>query len=140
MSRTKLRGFTLIELMIAVAIVGIIVAIALPSYNSYIQRTRGAVAGACLMEHAHFMERYRTTNLTYVGADLSTFNTSCKTDLATSYSFEFANTPTAGTFEISAVPVSTGPQASYTKCGTLGITHSGQKKSSGTGTVAECWR
>lgn len=133
------RGFTLIELMIAVAIIGVIASIAFPSYNSYIQKTRRSAAAACLSEHAQFMERYRTSNMSYSGATLATL--ACSTDLSTAYTFAFkAGEPTASTFEIEATPRSTGPMASDTACATLSTTHTSAKKISGTGTVADCWR
>lgn len=62
------RGVTLIELMIVVVIIGIIAAIALPSYRGYIERTRAGDAQSALMSLANAMERYHTQNGTYVGA------------------------------------------------------------------------
>lgn len=61
-------GVTLIELMIVVVIIGIIAAIALPSYQRYIERTRAGDAQANLMSLAQAMERYHTQKGTYVGA------------------------------------------------------------------------
>lgn len=63
-------GITLIELMIVVAIIGILAAIALPSYNQYVERTRAADAQGALMSLANALERYHTQNNTYVGATL----------------------------------------------------------------------
>ncbi len=60
-------GFTLIELMITVAIVGILAAIAYPNYSEYIERGRRKDAVAVMMEVAQFAERYFTERRTYVG-------------------------------------------------------------------------
>ena len=61
-------GITLIELMIVVAIIGIIAAIALPSYNRYVENARAADAKSALMSLANAMERFHTQNMTYQGA------------------------------------------------------------------------
>lgn len=65
------QGFTLIELMIVVAIIGIIAAIAYPNYTQYVERARRSDAQGALMGLAAAMERHRTANGTYenAGAD-----------------------------------------------------------------------
>ena len=133
------RGFTLIELMIVVAIVGILAAIVLPSYQQHVLRTRRAVAAGCLMELAQFMERFYTTSLTYSGAALP--NTSCRSELASHYTFAFATgEPTATTFRIVATPA--GAQADDAKCAAISLTQAGVKASSGTlsSTDPTCWK
>lgn len=62
------RGFTLIELMIAIAIVAILSAIALPSYTEYVRRGRVTEATAGLSAMRVRMEQYFQDNRTYVGA------------------------------------------------------------------------
>ncbi len=65
---SKTDGFTLIELMIVVAIVGILAAVAIPSYNQYVEDTAIADAQASLFGLASAMERHRAQNGSYLGA------------------------------------------------------------------------
>jgi len=133
---SKTQGFSLIELMIVVAVIGILSAIAYPAYTDYVVKTRRAAAASCTMELAQYMERYYTTNMSYASATLP--STSCQTDLASFYTFAFNGAVTAGAFLIEATPQ--GVQATRdTKCGTLGINEKGEKTKSGTSTVAACW-
>lgn len=69
MVRKQAKGFTLIELMIVVAIIGIIAAIAYPSYQEQVKSTRRGDAQGALMSFASAMERYYTQNGSYIGAD-----------------------------------------------------------------------
>jgi len=125
----KQHGFTLIELMITVAIVGILAAVAYPSYQTHVLKSRRATAQACLVELAQFMERYYTTNMTYASATLPT--TQCQTDLTGHYTFSFSGTPNATAYTIQAV--AQGGQASG-GCTPLSLNQSGTKTPS-----SGCW-
>lgn len=137
----KSKGFTLIELMIAIAIIGVLAAISYPSYINYTTNTRRAAAAACMTELSAFMERHYTTFMRYTtaaGAAPTLPDTSCRTDLALFYTFGFNGVPTATTFSIQAVPQ--GIQASRdTKCATLRLNQAGQQTQTGTASTAECW-
>jgi type IV pilus assembly protein PilE len=144
-SRSGNQGFTLIELMIVVVIIGILSAIAYPNYTQYVIDSRRATAAACLSEQAQLLERQYTTTLTYADAVLPNAQ-QCRTDLAGFYTFP-APTLAARTYTITAVPQS-GQASNDRKCGcTLSLNQTGAKAAAGenascadAGRVAACWR
>ena len=133
-------GMTLIELMIAVVIVGILTMIAYPNYTRYVVKSRRTQATACLQEAAQFMERFYTTNLRYDqsgGTAVSLPTTSCIQDMNGRYVISISSV-SANSFVLRATPQ--GAQASAdTQCGTLSLSQNGTKAVSGTGSASSCW-
>jgi len=147
-SMTSTRGFTLIELMITVAIVGILAAIAYPSYQNYILRSHRSEGMALLSEAAARMERYYAQNSTYQTASLKGLGLSSSADATTldspnKYYKLSLGVPTATTYSLSVAP-----QNAQTKdsCGTLTLDSTGLRGAAGTtadkdaATVTNCWR
>ena len=138
------NGFTLVELMITVAVFGILAAIAYPGYTRQVQKTRRADAEAALMELSNFMERFFTENNCYqnTGADKS-----CSTIADNSSpTLPFTVAPKQGTayynLSLSAIGPSSytlqaAPGGSQTSdpCQTLTLSNTGVK----TPTTSGCW-
>jgi type IV pilus assembly protein PilE len=136
-------GFTLVELMIVVAIVGILAAMAYPSYQDSVRKSRRADARAALVELAQFMERNYTDahryDLDRAGAAINTaalpFQES-PIEGGTKF-YDLALVAAQNTFTLSAAPKNgqaTDP------CGTLSLDQAGVKDVAG-GTLpkADCW-
>jgi len=119
-------GFTLVEVMIVVAILAIVLAIALPSYEASIRKSKRTDAQKDLMDFAGFAERIYTQDNSYAAVTLP-----ANTDYYT-YSFPVAVTATSWT--IRAAPI--GDQAND-KCGTMDLTNTGLRTYSGT--EVGCW-
>lgn len=141
--RLKPSGFTLIELMVAVAVVGILAAIAYPSYSSSVMKSRRTDAKAKLLEVAQRQERFYTERNTYTTtlADLGYPSGTLKSDnghyTITAAASGGAGNTIANSYTLTATP--TGSQASDTKCGNFTLTHTNVKSVSGTSAAADCW-
>jgi len=111
--KTVQRGFTLIELMIAVAVVAILAAIALPSYNDYLLRGRLAEAHGELAAMRTKLETYFLDNRTYVGA--CAVNTVAPLPTGTSLRFTYnCPTLTLNTYTVRAVGIATQGTGGFT--------------------------
>lgn len=106
---TGSAGFTLVELMIAVAILAIVAAVALPLYNQYSQRTYRTEAQADLLNCAQAMERFAAQNFTYDGVDDAALDNLCdqRSEAQNRYQITVA-VPDDDQFTLTATPVAGG--------------------------------
>lgn len=133
--KRRQAGFTLIEVMIAVAVVAILAAIAYPSYIRYVTESRRTEAKAILTETAGRLERCYTVTSDYRYRDAA--NNACVSFPVDSENEVYevsATTLTASTYTLSAVPQ--GAQAIRdTECGTFTLTQTGDRGAGG----SDCW-
>nr|WP_256441776.1 type IV pilin protein [Cupriavidus sp. AcVe19-6a] len=118
------HGFTLIELMITVAIIAILAATAYPSYISHVIKGRRAAAQASLMDIAQRQQQYLLDSRSYAGS-LATLNVTPPTDVTAYYTISIA--AVAGsppTFTVTATPITGTSQANDV---TLSINNAGVK-------------
>jgi type IV pilus assembly protein PilE len=142
--QTSERGITLIELLVVVAIVGILAAIAVPSYLQYVQTSARAEAEGILLEAAQFLERNYTLanrydldnagNAVVLPAPLQTSPKQGTTRYNIAVAFGAAPSQT---FTLTATPTAAFPDAD---CGALTLTHTGVKGEGGSKDVAFCWK
>lgn len=133
------RGFTLIELMIAVAMVGILVAVALPTYNSVIQKSRRTEAKAALLDLASRQEKFYSINNKY-SATASDLGYSALPANTESGFYSLSITADNTSYTAKATPQ--GNQAKDSQCYGFAIDGVGKKSNfSKTGAVltGDCW-
>lgn len=134
------RGFTLIEMMITVAIVGILSAVAIPSYQEYIRRGARSEARAGLLQAAQWMERAATVTGVYpttASNGAGFFPAGLGSVPSNRYAITLASTAT--TFTLTATPQ--GAQAND-RCGAFTLAHNGVRANTSTTSgmsSAECW-
>jgi len=144
--RSAAAGFTLAELMVTVAIAALLLAVAVPSYQGQVQKSRRTEARSALMDLAAREERYFSTNNAYssIPADLSytTFTPVGSGDYNVTINVTAANPanvpPTQAGYVIQAT--TTGIQVADTTCTSFTVDQTGTQTSTGTGTVQTCWQ
>lgn len=141
------KGFTLIELIIVLAITGILAAVAYPSYQHYLTRSRRVEGQTALIDLATRMEEYYAANDTYQTATIASTTSNdvlSRTNTQENHYTLAIIQANETTYTISATPI--GSQAANDKrCQTLIYNHIGEKKiapgpaGTPTGTVEQCW-
>lgn len=136
-SPTAEQGFTLIELMVTVAIIAIIAAVAIPSYRNHIIKTNRGAAEAFMLQIANKEEQYMLDARQYTANwGAGGLNLSAPTGVSVNYTITIPVVTATG-YTITAVPIN--PPQNDTLCGTLTLDQTGAKTSSA-GTVGVCWQ
>lgn len=142
-------GFTLIELMIVVAIVGILTAIAYPAYSQYFLKARRTDARNAVLDLASRQERFYSVNNTYssspaalgYGVTATTFPVSVNVNGQSYYTLTASIASAPAGFVAIAIPIS--PQTADTKCYSFQVDQSGAQSNLDSGGVAlsttGCW-
>jgi type IV pilus assembly protein PilE len=137
-------GFTLIELMIAVLIIGILTRLALPYFKNQIRESRRTDAKTALLDLASREERFYATNSMYTSAWTSLYsNNFSGTSLlvpdanSPTYTIAFSGTPTATSFALAATPYTTDQAKDY--CGTYTLNNFGDQGNTGNTITTGCW-
>ena len=129
------KGFTLIELMITVVVIGILAAIGYPAYQNYVIRAKRVEAQSAMMEEAQRQERLMTSSGQYASGTLSLPPGSSSANQR--YEIVVVADANAG-YTMTATP---GLGQNDPTCNVLTLNHLGVRGvSSATGTVADCWK
>ena len=143
--KQKSKGFTLIELMITIAILSIIAAFAIPAYQDQVRKGRRADAVVAANEAAQALERCFTSNDAYsTAAGCGTVTVPNNTESPEGFYVVNLNpAPTTSTYTIVITPLAGGPQAQDIRCARFTLDNLGQKRafdSTNAPNNDECWR
>jgi type IV pilus assembly protein PilE len=135
LSPSSTLGFTLLELMSALAIIGLLITISYPLYTQHILKTNRSQAHITLLHVAAELEHFHALHHTYKGANLDNMPISGYANNQT-YVLEISDT-TENHYKITAIPQQA--QLKDTLCGSLSLNEMGNKEVTGSGNVPDCW-
>lgn len=144
---SQARGFTLIELMIVVAVAAILAAVAVPSYRQYVMRANRADATAALLRLASAQERFYLQNNRYADADEMDDAPPAGLGIAGTergyYTLAIDSDDLALGYVVTATVVDGGPQDEDTQCAGFSVDQQGLRRAEDSGGDANtdtCWR
>jgi type IV pilus assembly protein PilE len=130
------RGFTLIELMVVVVILGILAAIAYPAYRDYVAKSRRSEAKRALLDVAALQEKFYTNSLRYATSlQALGYVAPFETD-EQNYTLGLVTSASMTDYTVSATPTASGLQKDDV-CKTFSLTNTG-KKTTNSGR-SDCW-
>ena len=124
-------GFTLLELMLVVVIIGILASIAYPSYRDFVLRAKRSEGKAALLKVQLAQEKYRANHINY--------GSLAQLGLSTSSPTGYYNITVNLSLTENAYAASANPNFMDTNCGTLSITQIDTKMVTGNDTAINCW-
>src|SRR5688572_3302693 len=133
----SVRGFTLIELMIVIAVVAILAAVAIPAFTDQMRKSRRADAARGLSDLQLRQEKWRSSHATYVGTD-SIADDKTKLGLPSSDYYDFSLDSTASGIGFKVKAVAKAAQASDTACATMTLEVAGSTVTK-LPTTGRCW-
>ncbi|MGK8707958.1 type IV pilin protein [Metapseudomonas otitidis] len=136
----KDKGFTLVELLIALVILSILAAIAIPSYTSFVLRSNRSEGQAYLNDVVARQERFFTQNSVYIvkTSDIANLGISAQSRTGLYQLTVSEGGSSDGGYLLTATAI--GSQARDNDCKTLTLNAVGDRGFTGTGTLSTCWK
>lgn len=140
--RSPQHGFSLIEIMVTIGIVGLLTAIALPSYNAYVLQSHRVDAVRSLTAFRQALERCYSQNFTYLNSGTTPCPAAPGTATSSTNGYYDITFAIASATQYTITATATGAQLQDTNCATLWVTNAGQQgatNSASADSTQTCW-